>query len=90
MKLFDKITKRFTKSASTAVKSEVKKTFLDVLPKLLGAAAMVIGVIVFKEVIEEPEEETPVISNTNITTNNYFFRDVNDEMIKKILKGDDE
>ena len=86
MKWVDKFTKKFASKASTAVKSEVKKTALDLLPKILGAAAMILGVVIFKEVVEEPEEITPTMSNISITTNNYFFQEVNDEIIKKILE----
>jgi len=86
MKIFDKITKKFASKASTAVKSEVKKTALDLLPKILGAAAMVLGVVIFKEVVEEPEEITPTMTNVSITTNNYFFQEVSDETIRKILE----
>lgn len=86
MKFWDKVTKKLTNKASTAVKSEVKKTALDLLPKILGVAAMVLGVVIFKEVVDEPEEIKPTITNTNITTNNYFFQEVNEDIIRKVLE----
>lgn len=86
MKFLDKFTKKFASKASTAVKSEVKKTALDLLPKILGVAAMVLGVVIFKEVVEEPEEVKPIVTNTSITTNNYFFQELSEDMIKKILE----
>lgn len=86
MKILDRLTKKFANKASTAVKSEVKKTALDLLPKLLGAAAMVLGVVIFKEVVEEPEEVKPIVTNTSITTNNYFFQEVNEDIIRKVLE----
>lgn len=86
MKFWDKVTKKLTNKASTAVKSEVKKTALDLLPKILGVAAMVLGVVIFKEVVDEPEEIKPMVTNTSITTNNYFFQEVNEDIIRKVLE----
>lgn len=86
MKFWDKMTKKLTSKASTAVKSEVKKTALDLLPKILGVAAMVLGVVIFKEVVDEPEEIKPMVTNTSITTNNYFFQEVNEDIIRKVLE----
>lgn len=86
MKWVDKFTKKFANKASTAVKSEVKKTAMDLLPKILGVAAMVLGVVIFKEVVDEPEEIKPMVTNTSITTNNYFFQEVNEDIIRKVLE----
>lgn len=86
MKWMDKFTKKFANKASTAVKSEVKKTALDILPKVLGIAAMILGVVVFKEVVDEPEEVKPMVTNTSITTNNYFFQEVNEDIIRRVLE----
>lgn len=86
MKLLNKLTKKLTKSASSAVKTEVKKTAIDLVPTVLGIASMVVGILVFREVVDEPTEIKPNVSNTSITTNNYFFRDMDDEMIKSILE----
>lgn len=86
MKLVDKFTKKFANKASTAVKSEVKKTAMDLLPKILGIGAMILGVVIFKEVVDEPEEIKPMVTNTSITTNNYFFQEVNEDIIRKVLE----
>lgn len=86
MKLVEKIAKKFTKSASNTVKKEVKKTAIDLLPTIIGVVSMVIGIVVFKEVVDVPEDITPTVSNTSITTNNYFFRDMTEESIKRILE----
>ena len=86
MKLVEKIAKKFTKSASNTVKTEVKKTAIDLLPTVVGIVSMVIGIVIFKEVIDSPEDLSPTVSNTSITTNNYFFRDMTEESIKKILE----
>lgn len=87
MKLVEKIAKKFTKSASSAVKTEVKKTAVDLLPTILGIASMVFGIVIFKEAVaEEPKPIKPAVSNTSITTNNYFFQQMSEDMIKKILE----
>ena len=87
MKLVEKIAKKFTKSASSTVKTEVKKTAIDLLPTILGIASMVFGIVIFKEaVMEEPKTPKPVVTNTSITTNNYFFQQMSEDMIKKILE----
>jgi len=86
MKLVEKIAKKFTKSASNTVKTEVKKTAIDLLPTVIGIVSMVVGILVFKEVVDIPEDPSPTVSNTSITTNNYFFRDMTEESIKKILE----
>lgn len=86
MKIFEKFTKKFTEKASTAVKSEVKKTALDLLPTVLSVVGMIFGVAIFKEVVDEPDDDGPVITNTTITTNNYFFNSLSEESINKILE----
>lgn len=86
MKIVEKIAKKFTKSASNTVKTEVKKTAIDLLPTVIGIVSMVVGILVFKEVVDIPEDPSPTVSNTSITTNNYFFRDMTEESIKKILE----
>ena len=85
MKWLDKITSKFASKASTAVKKEVKKTVLDLLPTVLGIGAAIGGILLFKEAVFEPEEIAP--SFTTHTTNNYFFRDVSEESIKKLMEG---
>jgi hypothetical protein len=89
MKLLDKFTKKFTKSASVAVKTEVKKTAIDVLPTVLGVVSMVVGIVVFKGQVSSAATKPikPTVTNTHITTNNYFFQSMSEEMIKKILEG---
>lgn len=87
MKLLDKITKKFTKSASTAVKTEVKKTAVDMLPTVAGIISMVVGIVIFKGSTSKPTPIKPTVTNTHITTNNYFFQSMSEEMIKKILEG---
>lgn len=86
MKLIEKIAKKFTKSASNTVKTEVKKTAIDLLPTVVGIVSMIVGIVIFKEVVDSPEDISPTVSNTSITTNNYFFRDMTEESIKKILE----
>ena len=86
MKIFEKFTKKFTEKASTAVKSEVKKTALDLLPTVLSVVGMIFGVAIFKEVVDEPHDDGPAITNTTITTNNYFFNNLSEESINKILE----
>lgn len=90
MKLLDKISRKMAGKASVAVKTEVKKTALDLLPKLLGLAAMAAGIMIFKDNVMDPpkiSDRHPSVSNTSITTNNYFFGDIDSETIQKILEG---
>lgn len=86
MKFFDKITQRFAKNASCAVKSEVKKTAADLLPKVVGFGAALLGIFLFKEAMKSDE---PTLTATHITTNNYFLGDSGEEIIKKILEKEE-
>ena len=86
MKLLEKVAKKFTKEASTTVKTEVKKTAVDLLPTIIGVASMIFGIAIFKKAVDEPEPVKPLISNTHITTNNYFFQQMSEDMVKKILE----
>lgn len=87
MKLLDKLAKKFTKSASSAVKTEVKKTAVDLLPSVIGAFSMVLGIVIFKgSVGASPSSIKPTVSTTHITTNNYFFQNLSEEMIRKIIE----
>lgn len=86
MKFLDKWTKKLAGSASTAVKTEVKKTVLDLLPAVFGIAAAVVGILVFRESVDDNK---PMLTATHITTNNYFFGDAGDEIIKSILEKED-
>ncbi len=81
MKFFD----RLAGKASTAVKKEVKRTALNIIPTIFGIGAAIAGILIFKGVVEEPEELAP--SFTTHTTNNYFFRDVSEEAIQKLMEG---
>ena len=89
MKILDKFTKKFAKSTSTAVKTEVKKTAVDLLPTVVGVVSMVVGIVIFKGTGSSTKVKPirPNVTNTHITTNNYFFQHMSDEMIKKILEG---
>ena len=86
MKLFEKWTRKLTKTASSTVKKEVKKTAVDLLPTVVGFGSMVLGILIFKKAVNEPEITKPTVSNTSITTNNYFFQQISEDMIKKILE----
>lgn len=88
MKLLDRFTKKFAKSTSTAVKTEVKKTAIDLLPTVVGVASMVVGIVIFKGTSGRPVKPIrPSVMNTHTTTNNYFFQNLSEEMIRKILEG---
>ncbi len=88
---FDSLTKKFAKTASVEVKKEVKKTVIDLLPGILTIAGTIIGLVIFHNVHDSYDDEPccfPAHSSTTITTNNYFFQDLSEDMIKKII--DDE
>ena len=85
MKFLEKWTNKFTKTASTAVKSEVRKTAIDLLPTLMGFGSMVLGLLIFKQTVVETPPVKPTVSNTSVTTNNYFFQQMSEEMVKKII-----
>ena len=87
MKFVEKLTKKFVKTASTQTKAELKKTAIDLLPTLMTVITTVAGILIFKGVIDEPVRPVdPHVSSTTITTNNYFFRDMSEETINKILE----
>ena len=86
MKFLDKFTKKFTNKASAAVKQEVKKTAIDLLPTVAGIVSMIAGILIFKGVVDTPEETHPTVTHTSITTNNYFFKDMTEEAIKRIIE----
>lgn len=87
MKFVEKLTKKFVKTASTQTKAELKKTAIDLLPTLMTVITTVAGILIFKGVIDEPVRPAdPHVSSTTITTNNYFFRDMSEETINKILE----
>lgn len=87
MKFIEKITKKFVKTASIQTKEELKKTAIDLLPTVLTIVTTAVGIMIFKnsgETASRPIE--PRMSSTTITTNNYFFKDMTEESIKKILE----
>ena len=87
MKLIEKLTKKFVKTASTQTKAELKKTAIDLLPTVMTLITTIAGIVIFKGVIEEPTRPIdPHVSSTTITTNNYFFRDMSEEASNKILE----
>lgn len=89
MKLLDKFTKKFAKSTSTAVKTEVKKTAVDLLPTVVGVVSMVVGIVIFKGTTGGNTRKPirPNVTNTHTTTNNYFFQNLSEDMIRKIMEG---
>ena len=87
MKFLDRFTKKFTKSASSAVKTDVKKTSIDLLAGIIGFGSMFLGIMIFKNAVQEPEQIKPTVTNTSITSNNYFLGEMSEEMIEKILEG---
>ena len=89
LKLLDKFTKKFAKSTSTAVKTEVKKTAVDLLPTVVGVVSMVVGIVIFKGTTGSAKIKPikPSVTNTHVTTNNYFFQNLSEDMIKKIMEG---
>ena len=87
MKFLDKLTRRFTQSATVAVKTEVKKTAVDLIPVFFGVLSTIASFFIFKDaVLDEPTPINPAVTNTSITTNNYFFQKVDDDLIRKILE----
>ena len=88
MKFVERIAQKFTKQASSTVKTEIKKTAIDLLPTVAGIASMVLGIMIFKSGSEPGETKRlkPAVTNTTITTNNYFFKDISEDMMKKILE----
>ena len=87
MKLIEKIAKRFTKSASDTVKTEMKKTAIDLLPIVTTVITAVVGIVIFKGVTDSAADVAPMVSRTSITTNNYFFNEVSEETMMKIMEG---
>lgn len=87
MKLIDKLTKKFANKASVAVKSEIKKTAVDLLPTILAIGSAIVGIIIFKGVVQN-DSHGPDLVKTNVTTNNYFFNELSEETILKIIEED--
>ena len=67
------------KSASVAVKEEVKNTALDILPTLIGIGGMILGGMVYRDHKMQSSHSPiarpriPDYSTITITTNNYYF-----------------
>lgn len=91
MKIFERFTKKMAGKAGDAVKVEVKKTALDLLPKVLGMLAMGASIWLFKSAVLDDSPSEPKrragISNTTIMNNNYFFNDVSEDLIWKIVEN---
>lgn len=86
MKLIESFAKKFTKTASEEAKKEAKKTLIDLIPGILSVAGIVVGAIIFRGNGESMGNRRPTHSRTSITTNNYFFQEVSDETILRILE----
>lgn len=86
MKFLEKISGKFVKNASVAVKSEVKQTAIDMLPKVVGFGAAILGIFIFREAISD---DRPQLTATHITTNNYFLGNAGEDVIKKIIEREE-
>ena len=86
MKLIESFAKKSTKTASEEAKKEAKKTLIDLIPGILSVAGIVVGAIIFRGSGESMGNRRPTHSHTSITTNNYFFQEVSDETILRILE----
>ena len=88
MKFLDKISKRFAKTASATIKKEATNAILDLIPTVAGAITMGLAITAFHEhASKSVEKNTPYCGYSTVTTNNYFFRDLSDESIKRLLEG---
>lgn len=91
MKIFERIGKKVAGGATEKVRTEVKKTVFDLIPAAFGIASMVLGFVIFRRVSGDSDEVVgPSVSNTHITTNNYFFQDLSEETIRKILSEEED
>lgn len=87
MSFIDKFVKRGTKVASQEAKKEFKKTAVDLIPGILTIVGAIAGVMIFRSTgSQAPIRHKPDISNTRITTNNYFLGNVSEDVVKKILE----
>ena len=87
---FNAITQKLVKTTSMEVKKEVKKTAIDLLPGLISIAGIILGVVIFHSIPDDSGDEdtlTPSHVSTTIT-NNYFFQDLSEDVIKKIIDND--
>lgn len=88
MSIFKKAGKKLAQGASEQVRTEVKKTFIDFLPSILGVAVMAVGILIFgggPSRSDDDQNTKPSLTTTSITTNNYFLGDVSEDIIDKIL-----
>ena len=91
---FAKLTQKVVETTSEQVRKEVKKTVLDVLPGLITIAGTIIGIVIFHNIGDSDDDaydsgrSIPTHSSTTITTNNYFFQDISDDMMWKILEDE--
>ena len=91
LKIVENLSKKFTKTASVEMKKEVKKTAIDLIPGLLAFAGMIAGVLLFREIGsgDSGSSITPTRTISHTTVNNYFFNDVSEETILKMMDLDD-
>lgn len=81
MKWLERVSKKAAKSASTAVKEEVKNTAIDLLPTAIGFGGLAFGIWIFRNHVETDDDEPtnsmmpqlPAYRTINITTNNYYI-----------------
>lgn len=96
MKWFDKVTKKFAKSATSAVKEEVKEVALDLLPAVLTIGGIALGVALYSSHTARTNALSnvdsvggvpllPSHSDITITTNNYYGND----LIQKLIDGEE-
>lgn len=90
MKFIDKFIKKSTKTASVVMKDEVRKTAANVAPHLFGIASIIAGALIFKgdrSLNPVRGSAAKVIRSTRVVNNNYFFNDMSEEMVEKILEN---
>lgn len=88
MKLVESIAKKFTKTASEEAKKEVRKTAIDFIPGALMVVGTIIGAIIFRGIDGGGHGGRYSKSTSNITNNYYFFQEVSDETLMKLLEDD--
>lgn len=85
MKLLDKLTKKVTEKVSSVAKDEVKKKAIGLIPGAVAIAGVVAGVLIFRRTTPAAEVGK-ALTRTTVTTNNYFFKDLSEEMIRTIIE----
>lgn len=74
MKFLEKMSSRMAKSASTAVKDEVRSTALDLLPTAIGIGGMVIGILMLRDKrVGGTVGGMQLPKYSTVTINNYYF-----------------